>query len=79
MLLVSDIPENFETIGDAGFSFKHGDSEDLKAKLQFLLENPELVEKAQKAMDRIQNNYDWNAITNKIERIYASLAGRDST
>ena len=31
-VLVSDIPENLETVGDAGFSFKHGDSEDLLQK-----------------------------------------------
>ena len=51
-VLVSDIPENLETIGDAGFSFRHGDSEDLKEKLQFLLENPDVVEKTAKKNNR---------------------------
>jgi glycosyltransferase involved in cell wall biosynthesis len=73
-VLVSDIPENLETIGDAGFSFKHGDSEDLKQKLQFLLENPDEVEKIQKrAIDRINTHYDWNKITDQIEKIYLTL------
>jgi glycosyltransferase involved in cell wall biosynthesis len=42
-VLVSDIPENVETIGNAGFTFRHGNVEDLKEKLQFLLENPSEV------------------------------------
>ena len=73
-VLVSDIPENLETIGDAGFSFRHGDSEDLKEKLQFLLANPETVNKMERtAIDRVEKYYDWNKITDTIEKIYASL------
>ncbi len=71
MLLVSDIPENLETIGDAGFSFRHGDVEDLKEKLQFLLENPSEVDKFQKkAIDRVRKYYDWNTSQNEMEKIY---------
>jgi glycosyltransferase involved in cell wall biosynthesis len=73
-VLVSDIPENLETIGDAGFSFRHGDSEDLKEKLQFLLANPDTVDKTQwKAIDRVREYYDWNKITDLMEKIYVSL------
>jgi glycosyltransferase involved in cell wall biosynthesis len=73
-VLVSDIPENLETIGDSGFSFRHGDSEDLKEKLQFLLENPEKVgEMQKKAIDRVRQYYDWNRITDQMEKIYSSL------
>jgi glycosyltransferase involved in cell wall biosynthesis len=73
-VLVSDIPENLETIGDAGFSFKNGNSADLREKLRFLLANPETVKKIQgKTIDRIEKYYDWNIITNQVERIYISL------
>jgi glycosyltransferase involved in cell wall biosynthesis len=79
-VLVSDIPENLETIGDAGFSFKHGDSEDLKEKLQFLLENPEEVEKIQKkAIERIRTCYDWDKITDQTEKIYLALLREQSS
>ncbi len=72
--LVSDIPENLETIGNAGFSFRHGDVEDLKEKLQFLLENPEVVEDMQKkVVDRVRTYYDWNKITDQMEKLYVSL------
>jgi glycosyltransferase involved in cell wall biosynthesis len=73
-VLVSDIPENLETIGEAGFSFKHGDSEDLKEKLQFLLENSSEVFRMQKnATQRISSHYDWNKITDQMEKIYLTL------
>jgi glycosyltransferase involved in cell wall biosynthesis len=73
--LVSDIPENLETIGNAGFSFRHGDVEDLKEKLQFLLANPHVVDEIQKkAVDRVRNYYDWNKISDEVEKLYVSLA-----
>jgi glycosyltransferase involved in cell wall biosynthesis len=73
-VLVSDIPENLETIGDAGFSFRHGDPEDLREKLQFLLANPDIVDKIKwKAVERVGEHYDWNKITDRIEEIYVSL------
>jgi len=76
-VLVSDIPENLETIGDAGFSFRHGDSEDLRRKLQFLLANPDLVDKMQtKAVERVKKHYDWNMITDQMEKIYFSLMSK---
>ena len=78
-VLVSDIAENLETIGDAGFSFRHGNSEDLKDKLEFLLANPELVDKAQrKAIDRVSNHYNWNNITDQMEKKYLTLFNRQA-
>lgn len=73
-VLVSDIPENLETIGNAGFSFNHGDVENLMEKLQFLLANPDIVEKiGKKAVNRVRNYYNWNKIADQIEKIYVSL------
>jgi glycosyltransferase involved in cell wall biosynthesis len=73
-VLVSDIPENLETVGEAGFSFRHGDSEDLKDKLQFLLENPDVVEKTErKTVERVRAYYTWDIVTDRLEKIYASL------
>lgn len=78
-VLASDIPENLETIGDAGFSFRHGNPEDLREKLQFLLANPRIVDKTQKkAIDRINNNYNWNNITNQMEKIYLTLSHKQT-
>jgi len=79
-VLVSDIPENLETVGDAGFSFRRGDSEDLSEKLQFLFENPDLVEEAQrKAVERVSNLYDWSKIADQLEGTYLGLLNRKRT
>ena len=76
LLLVSDIPENLETIGDAGFSFRHGDVENLKEKLQFLIASPYVINEMQKkTIDRVRNYYNWDKITDQIEKLYVSLVG----
>jgi glycosyltransferase involved in cell wall biosynthesis len=70
-VLVSDIPENLETIGDAGFSFKHGNVEDLREKLKLLLANPGIVDVfKQKAVNRINTYYNWNLITDDLFKLY---------
>ena len=43
-VVVNAIPENLETIGDAGVSFRRNDVADLRAKLQELIDHPELVQ-----------------------------------
>ncbi len=73
-VLVSDIPENMETVDKVGFFFKHGDAQNLQNRLQFLLSNPEIVEKTGlKAIEHIRANYNWDKITDLLERIYFSL------
>lgn len=71
-VLVSDIPENQETVGDAGFLFKQGDVDDLSQKLNFLIENPTIVEQTGlKAVNRIKTTYNWDLIASQIAKIYA--------
>jgi glycosyltransferase involved in cell wall biosynthesis len=71
--LVSDIPENLETVGDAGFSFRHGNVEDLKSKLQLLLLRPEMVDDIRlKVLNRVATVYNWDTITKQIVSIYTN-------
>lgn len=73
-ILVSDIPENIETVNKVGFFFKHGDSEDLQNKLAFLLSNPKIVEKAGlRAIEHVKAHYNWDKITDQLEKMYYSL------
>jgi hypothetical protein len=41
---VSDVPENLETVGDAGVTFRSMDVRDLRDKLSWLLSKPAAVE-----------------------------------
>jgi glycosyltransferase involved in cell wall biosynthesis len=76
-VIVNSIPENLETIGDAGLSFARNDAADLRDVLQTLLDDPDLVEQFRlKAKQRVKNVYNWDAITTKHEQVYqAALAG----
>ena len=72
-VLVSDIPECLEIIGDSGLSFKSRDYLDLKDKLRYLIEHPELVRKMEgRAKSRIREEFNWETIVNELEQIYLS-------
>jgi len=71
--LVSDIPECLEVIGDCGVSFRKADYLDLKEKLRYLIDHPEIVVAVgQKARKRVAENYDWENIIDKLEDVYLS-------
>lgn len=72
--LVSDIPENLEAIGDAGFQFINGDVDDLADRLQWLIEHSEKVASVNVgAKERISQHYSWQSISEQIEKLYLSI------
>jgi glycosyltransferase involved in cell wall biosynthesis len=79
--LVSDIPENLEAIGDAGFHFTNRNVDDLEDRLRWLLENREQVASVNVgAKERIRQHYSWQSISEQIEKLYLSiLNGRHYT
>jgi len=73
-VLVSDIPECLEVIGDCGISFRMGDYLDLEEKLRYLIANPEFVNQTGlRAKKRISQQYAWEPIIEGLERVYSSL------
>lgn len=73
-VLVNGIPENLETIGDAGFSYAPNDPADLRRQLARLLASPELRRQTgQRARERVRTVYNWERITDQLEAIYAAL------
>jgi glycosyltransferase involved in cell wall biosynthesis len=76
-VLVSDIPENCETIGDAGLTFRRNDKRDLAARLQELIDHPDTVRRFKElARDRVAKHYDWDRITDEYERLFYQLLQR---
>jgi len=70
--LISDIPENLEAVNGLGFTFKNKDANDLRIKLDYLLNNPEEVKKSGKLLKlRVKENYNWDNIVNKLEKEYS--------
>lgn len=70
-VLTSDIPENQEVVGGAGFTFKRGDRSDLSRALDLLIRNPELRRQlAANGKQHVQKQYLWTDIASSIERAY---------
>lgn len=69
--LTSDIPECTEVCEENAVYFKKGDTEDLTAKLEWLVNNPQEVWKYKKnSADFIINKYNWDKITEKTLKLY---------
>lgn len=69
--LTSDIPECTEVVEDKAVIFKKGDIEDLRAKLQYLSDNPDIVQSYKKtASGFICNKYNWEDIVDKTLELY---------
>ena len=71
-VVTSDIPECTEVVGEYGLSFKKGNADDLAEKLQYVCDNPEVVEEyKQKASDYICKKYNWDNIVRETLQLYA--------
>ena len=78
-VLVSDIRENTEAIGDTGFVFKNKDVADLKCQLEMILANPaEALRKGEAARARIESHYNWDTIVIAIENMYNRAHNRNN-
>lgn len=73
--LVSDIPENMEAIGAAGFTFQNKNVIALRSELARLLASETLRSSVgNEARARVQEYYNWDKITDEFEDMYRSLA-----
>lgn len=74
--LVSDIPENLEVVEDKAPCFKKGSVEDLKEKLEYLLEN-EAAREGYRANSAqfICEKYNWEDVVDKTIQVYEQVSG----
>ena len=72
--VVSDIPENTAVIKECGFSFKKGNVKDLQRVLEYLLENPEVVDKYKsESQEYICSRFNWDDIVDTTMKIYQNV------
>ena len=72
--VVSDIPTNIEVLSGTGLLFKNGESNDLRKKLQSLINDESLVEEFSKGgHQRALKFYSWDSVVEKIHAIYQQL------
>lgn len=82
-VLCSDIPENMEVVrpapDDALYAdlFRSGSSDDLLARMNAAIQpGTVLAERADNAQAYVRRSFSWDAITDEIEALYASLPQR---
>ena len=70
-VLASDIPENRELVDGTGFTFRHGDRDDLERMLRLLISEPEVRKAfADKAREKVWEHYLWGRVAREIEGNY---------
>lgn len=76
-VLISDIPENMEVAEDVSVSFQSRNVDDLTAKLEMLIRDPELVRRYEtRARERIAQHYSWDKVAENTELVYRDLMAR---
>ncbi len=75
-ILASDIPENLEVVEDCAVTFRSQDVADLRAKLQYLLEDPVEVEKiARGCRAYARERFSWSKVVEATEAVYRDVCG----
>lgn len=70
--LVSDIPENTEVVEKYALNFKKGNIEDLRSKLQYLIDNPLKVQSYKNTASKyILDKYNWDRVVKQMLEIYS--------
>ncbi|MDZ7341193.1 MAG: glycosyltransferase [candidate division KSB1 bacterium] len=76
-VLANDVPEHREVMRDSGIFFKTSQQDDLRDKMQYLVDHPEVVKAYQaKAVARIEEAYTWNRIADQYEGLFSKMNGR---
>ena len=72
--VVSDIPECAEVVEDKAVTFAKGNVDDLKEKLQWLCDNPDVVEGYKReSADFICEKYNWDEVVDRTLELYENL------
>jgi glycosyltransferase involved in cell wall biosynthesis len=75
--LASDIPPNLEVLGSRGRTFRAGSVDDLRAGLSAAFEDlPALQAQAVANAAGIAEEYDWDAVTDQTEAVYAAVLAK---
>ena len=74
-VLASDTPENCEVIGNAGFTFRKGDQQDLERMLIMLTSDERVRRTAgEAAQQRVRDQYLWSKVTTEVQNVYMEVA-----
>ena len=70
-VLANNVPEHVEVLQDAGLYFDTHDVNDLQGKMQYLIDNSNVIkEYRKKAVRRIEQAYTWDRVTEQYDRLF---------
>lgn len=73
-VLVNDVPENREVVGDAGLFFRATQTETLASLVRRVVTDPALVREYRSlASDRAAERFSWDAVTAEYEALFETL------
>jgi len=77
-MALSDIEENHEVAGDSAKYFKCGNVSDIQSVLKAMVDDRSALEvMGQAALDRMQREFNWDAVAASIEQYYIELTGQN--
>jgi len=73
-VIANRTPENSEVLAETGITYKKNNVEDLRRKIQSVIDNPQVInELGNKAKKRVKNEYSWDSIADKYEEVFNGL------
>ncbi|MFT4102339.1 MAG: glycosyltransferase family 4 protein [Burkholderiaceae bacterium] len=76
-IICSDIVENKYVVGDTGLLFEKSNTDDLLAKLQWALENPDRMrQNGVRGRQRALAEFSWDAVTEAYEKVFLDPEGK---
>lgn len=73
-VLCSDIPENSDVCGNSAVYFRRGDTDDLKEKLEMMLNNKDVVENLRlTASQSVLSKYSWEKTADETAEFYKNI------
>ena len=78
-VIISNIEENQEAAENLALEFANKSSEDLKRKLRYGLDNPDILQAfAVRAKERVKRDYNWDNIAKDTAGLYCRIKAEDA-
>jgi len=73
-VIVNGTPENIEALGDAGIIYRTNDADDLRKKMEFVIQNPQVIQEfGRKAQMKTAIENSWDRIADEYEKLFIRL------
>jgi len=73
-VIANGTPENLEVLQQAGLIYKKNNTDELRRKIQFTLDNPQsIADFGTQARQVVKSEFNWDAVTDKYETLFKEM------